>query len=180
MAMIRQTIARRPVASGIVTLVAVVAVAFGVYWFGPQKLFVDERVSEALPSAAPAAEEPAAEPPTEVGDPVVLAQGEVRSLAHDASGTALLLELGDGSRVLRFEDLDVLNGPDLKVYLSTAPSSAEGNAFDDDYVSLGPLKGNVGDQNYELAGDLDVSMYRSAVVWCERFSVGFAVAPIDS
>jgi hypothetical protein len=180
MSTIRQTIARRPLATGVVAALGAVALSFGIYWFGPQKLFVDQRVSEAAPAAAPEAGEPGAGASKQSGDPVVLARGEFRSLAHDASGTALVLELGDGSQVLRFEDLDVLNGPDLKVYLSTATATSEEDAFDDDYVSLGPLKGNVGDQNYELPRDVDVSEYRSAVVWCERFSVGFAVAPIES
>jgi hypothetical protein len=70
------------------------------------------------------------------------------------------------------------NGPDLKVYLSPEPSSAEEGAFDDGSVSLGDLKGNIGDQNYEIPRGVDLERFRSAVVWCERFGVGFAVAPL--
>ena len=90
---------------------------------------------------------------------------------------ALLIEV-DGKRYLRFEDLEVDNGPDLKVYLSPEPASSEEGSFDDGILSLGDLEGNVGDQNYELPPSVDPECYRSAVVWCERFGVGFAVAPL--
>jgi len=90
---------------------------------------------------------------------------------------ALLIEV-EGRRYVRFEDLHVDNGPDLKVYLSPEPASSEEGAFDDRIVSLGDLKGNIGDQNYEIPANVDLDRFRSAVVWCERFGVGFAVAPI--
>lgn len=185
----RSMIARHPARAGLLGIAAVCAVAFGIYWFGPQYLFIDRSVDEALPTepvasgapvdsdaGTPAATDPTAEAPVEL---VVLAEGEFRSLEHGASGRALILELPDGSLVLRFEDLNVSNGPDLKVYLSAAPSSSEGSAFDDDYVELGALKGNIGNQNYGIPAGVDLSRYRSAVVWCKRFSVGFAVAPIE-
>jgi len=82
------------------------------------------------------------------------------------------------SYVVRFEDLRVENGPDLFVYLSTAPSDSKESAFDDNYISLGRLKGNKGNQNYPIPANIDVSRYKSVVVWCKRFSSGFAVAPL--
>ena len=70
------------------------------------------------------------------------------------------------------------NGPDLRVYLSEARAEAEDDLADQ-FLDLGALKGNIGDQNYALPEGTDVSDYKSAVVWCRRFSVGFAVAPVD-
>jgi hypothetical protein len=112
-----------------------------------------------------------------VGELRELARGRFRGLAYDASGTALLIDV-EGKRYLRFEDLEVDNGPDLKVHLSPEPASSEEGAFDDRIVSLGDLKGNIGDQNYEIPASVDLDSFRSAVVWCERFGVGFAVAPL--
>jgi hypothetical protein len=88
------------------------------------------------------------------------------------------VERADGRRVLRLEGLDVEDGPDLFVYLSAAPAGSAEDAFDDDFVNLGRLKGNQGNQNYELPDDLTASRYRSVVIWFRRFSVGFAVAPV--
>jgi hypothetical protein len=156
---------RHPLIFGLATLAVIGAIFVGLH-FEPQALLFDDRVSEAAPAA------------TGVAAPRVVAQGDFRGLAHGASGTAQVLGKA-GKRFLRFEDLDVSNGPDLKVYLSAAPSASSADSFDDDYVSLGDLKGNIGDQNYELGREIDLSRFRSAVVWCERFSTGFAVAPID-
>jgi hypothetical protein len=102
-AMIRQ---RKRLVAGIVTA-AVVVIGFGIYWFGPQYLFTDRRVDEALPTAVA--------PDGEAGGLTVLAEGSFRSLAHESTGTAKIVELADGTRVLRLEDLDVFNGPDLRV-----------------------------------------------------------------
>jgi hypothetical protein len=149
-------------------------VVFVLLYFEPQALFVDDKGDEALPTAT--AQQSGTD--SRAGAPQRLARGPFRGLAHDASGTAVLIEAG-GTRYLRFEDLDVSNGPDLKVYLSPAPSSSEEGAFDDRIVNLGDLKGNIGNQNYEIPADVDLDRIRSAVVWCERFGVGFAVAPLD-
>jgi hypothetical protein len=103
--------------------------------------------------------------------------GTFRAIDHDAAGKALLLEV-DGAHFLRFENFEVENGPDLRVYLSSAPASGDDSTFDDDFIDLGGLKGNIGNQNYRLPDDADLDRYRSAVVWCRRFSVGFAVADL--
>ncbi len=47
-------------------------------------------------------------------------------------------------------------------------------------MELGRLKGNLGNQNYEIPAGTDLSKYRNAVVWCARFSVGFGVATLVS
>ena len=89
--------------------------------------------------------------------------------------------LSDGSdqRFLRFEDFATDNGPDLNVYLSTAPPDAPAGDFDDDFVDLGDLKGNIGSQNYEIPADVDLDRYRSVVIWCVRFGVAFGAAELS-
>ena len=77
--------------------------------------------------------------------------------------------------MLRIEDLDTDNGPDLKVVLSTGPDGYVGG---DGAVSLGTLKGNKGSQNYEIPADVDLSALRSVVIWCKRFNVDFGVAAL--
>ncbi|HEX2026761.1 MAG TPA: DM13 domain-containing protein [Nitriliruptorales bacterium] len=113
------------------------------------------------------------------GQARVLLHGDFRSLEHQTTGRALVVELADGRRVLRFEDLHTSNGPDLRVYLSEVRASDDWYAYGERSVDLGPLKGNLGSQNYEIPADVDVSRYRSAVIWCRRFTVGFGVSPLD-
>jgi hypothetical protein len=79
---------------------------------------------------------------------------------------------------VRFDRFRTSNGPALKVYLSAAPATGPADAFDDRYVNLGDLKGNIGEQNYAVPGDVDLARYRSVVVWCKRFSVPFGAAAL--
>lgn len=159
----------------------------GFIWFEPHKLFVDDRVDEEVPGAvamdpSPSPGDDSPPPPVDPSPkgPEELSRGDFRPLEHDVEGRALVIETADGRRYVRFEDFETSNGPDLLVYLSVL--GADQGWFDADdaeYLDLGELKGNIGDQNYELAADVDLSKYRSVVIWCRRFSVGFAVAPIS-
>ncbi|MEZ5227162.1 MAG: DM13 domain-containing protein [Acidimicrobiales bacterium] len=80
--------------------------------------------------------------------------------------------LGDGDRIfLRFENFETDNGPDLNVYLRSS-------ADPDDYLDLGDLKGNIGDQNYELPADIDLDRYDLVDIWCVRFGVSFGSAQL--
>ncbi len=99
---------------------------------------------------------------------------------HKGSGTALLYRLPDGQHLLRFEDFRTTNGPDLVVYLAAhaSPASAD-DVTDSGFISLGKLKGNVGNQNYVIPANVDVSVYESAVIWCELFGVLFSPAPLE-
>jgi hypothetical protein len=161
------SVGRRPLIAA-AAVVALVGGAFGFYWFEPWKLFVDSQVSEDLPAAAQG--------------PLVrtLAEGKFRSLEHETTGVAKVLQTEDGSQILRFEDLSTSNGPQLVVMLSATPATeASWTAYDDgEHVILGPLRGNRGSQNYDIPKDVDLSRYKSAVVWCKRFSVGFGAAPL--
>jgi hypothetical protein len=86
--------------------------------------------------------------------------------------------LGDGRRVLRLEDLHTSNGPALFVYLSANPAHGPNGAFDDTYIDLGRLKGNIGSQNYEIPPDVDPGQYPSVVIWCDRFDAAFGAADL--
>lgn len=152
----------------VVAVLVAAAVTVVLVVFQPQRRFYDTTVREPPPATAAARD----------GPPV--RTGAFRGLAHEASGRAVLLPLTDGSRVLRLEDLDVDNGPDLHVYLATAPPDSRAAAFARDRVDLGRLRGNRGDQNYPVPGSVDTDAFRSAVIWCPRFSVGWAVAPLRS
>jgi electron transfer DM13 len=168
-------VARHPVAMASGALLAAAFVAFVLVFFQPQKIFLTQRVDEAPPSVS---DSPTSE---HTGGTTTLVSGSFHGLEHDTSGRALILELPDGSRFLRFESFRTLNGPDLHVYLSPEPSGDDLHAYGrPGFIDLGKLKGNVGDQNYELAEGLDLSRFRSAVVWCKRFAVGFGVAPLES
>jgi len=115
------------------------------------------------------------------GQSVILAMGQWHGVDsfHQAQGKALLVRLPDGRRFIRLEDFRVTNGPDLYVYLSGHPSPRtgaqlhEGAAFE-----VAPLKGNIGNQNYELPADLDVSNFKSVAIYCKRFSVMFGSAEL--
>ena len=97
---------------------------------------------------------------------------------HKGSGTALLLE-SDGTTVLRLEDFETTNGPDLRVYLAVAESPDQPDDLDAGYLDLGKLKGNKGNQNYEIPADVDLSSYNSVVIYCKPFHVIFTVASLN-
>jgi hypothetical protein len=148
---------------GLAALGAAAVTAFVLAYFEPQKLFVDDRVAEALPAAAVVE---------------TLSAEAFRSYEHATSGRARVIATAGGRRYVRFEDFETSNGPALKVYLSAAPPSGPGDRFDDRFVDLGDLKGNIGSQNYAIPRDVRLDGYRSVVVWCKRFSVPFAAAAL--
>lgn len=156
----------------VITLsVAVVAVAAW-YAFRPERLFVNKAVNEAFPVGSPAQ---AAVPSA----PVALLAGRFHTNAHETKGLATIYRVPDGSRVLRLTDFATSNGPDVHVYLVAAGDVQEDAIVKRaGFVDLGSIKGNVGDQNYDVPADLDLSKYRAATVWCRRFSVNFGTAPL--
>lgn len=167
-----------PVGAGIVGVAV-----FVVVWFQPQKLFLDERVDEPSPVDADdriASTSPGAPRtlPSSPSEPVDIAGGSFVSIDHGTNGRVRILELTGGQRIVRLEGLDTSNGPDLYLYLSANPASGEESAFDDDYVNLGRLKGNLGDQNYDLPSGTDLARYRTLVIWCDRFNSAFGAADL--
>ena len=100
----------------------------------------------------------------------IVAQGNFKPRAHEVEGKAILIEK-DGEKILRFEDFDTINGPDLRVYLS----SELGN---NDFIDLGKLKATKGNINYNIPSDIDLSKYKYILIWCKPFSVLFSYAEV--
>lgn len=141
-------------------------VAGNAFWYLASPLWIDRQVAETLPAEFMLTEVKA---------------GTFRDAdaAHKGSGKATILQSGGGAAVLRLTEFAVTNGPDLEVWLVEAadPASAS-DVTGSKWVSLGPLKGNKGDQNYFLPADVDASAYNSVVIWCEQFGVLFSPAPL--
>ncbi len=111
-------------------------------------------------------------------DPQVFAKGTFIQIdaIHGASGTATIYQLPDKSLVLRFEDFKATNGPDLHVILTKNAAPLTREEVGEDYVELGQLKGNVGNQNYAVPAEVDLTIYKAVVIYCEPFHVVFSSA----
>ena len=92
---------------------------------------------------------------------------------HMVSGVAKVINLEDGRTFLRLESLKATNGPDLYVHLATGTDSS-------DIVNLGRLKGNIGNQNYEIPSGTDLAKYNTVLIWCKAFSTLFGSAKLSS
>jgi len=182
-------------------IIIAVIIAIPVGWYLLSPLWINVKVDESLPAAPapvstaesmPEAEPTAAmatamaEPDTMMEETMpsvemsILLQGSFYDVIHAGGGEALVYQLADGSRLLRLQDFKVDNGPDLHVYLvpiNPVPSSI-GSEIPGS-VDLGALKGNIGDQNYEIPADLDLSQFQSVVIWCQPFRVPFIAAALS-
>lgn len=179
----------------IVGALAVAVLAVAAWAFQPWRLWTSSTVDEPLPAAtapstAPSSEVPPSAPPESPAESspasdappqdVVLATGRFEDAEHGTTGSARILELGDGRRFLRLEKLATSDGPDLHVWLSDQPSGGDWGSYDDDrYVRLGKLKATNGNQNYEIPSGADLRDLRSVVIWCDRFNVAFGTAAVD-
>ena len=119
-----------------------------------------------------------AQAPSSGGDNVQLASGSFEGLAHEASGTAAVVELASGEHVLTFTDLDTDNGPDLRVYLVAGPVANDSDIGD--FVDLGGLKGNKGTQQYSIPAGTVTGRYSTVVIWCRAFTISFAKAELGA
>jgi len=110
-----------------------------------------------------------------------LAQGTFRDgdSLHRGSGQLQILEAADGQTIARLENLKVVPGPNLLVYLVREPDPLFPEDVTAGFVSLGALKGLAGDQNYPVPKHVAIEDWGSLVVWCDTFKVAFAVATID-
>ena len=146
-------------------LVLIVAGAGAWYAFRPERLFINHKVNEQFPTAAAASNQ--------------LASGQFHSGAHETKGVATVFQLADGKKTLRLTNFATSNGPDVHVYLVAAQDAKDNNTVtNSEVVDLGTLKGNIGDQNYELPATADLAKYRAVTIWCKRFSVNFGTAPL--
>ncbi len=96
--------------------------------------------------------------------------------SYRGSGEATIYRLEDDSNVLRLENFKVTNGPDLRVLLMVDP---EGRDKAQGYIELGQLKGNIGNQNYPIPADTDISAYNAVMIYCRPFQVIFSTAPLN-
>jgi hypothetical protein len=114
------------------------------------------------------------------GEWLLVAEGQFSGADsfHMGSGSAGIYQQGE-QRVLRFEEFSVTNGPDLHVVLTRHPAPSVPSEVGEDYVDLGPLKGNLGNQNYEIPPGVDLSEYLGVVIYCVPFHAVFAAATLS-
>jgi hypothetical protein len=148
--------------------IAAIGVVLFVAWFAfrPERLFINERVHETLPTANASSMQ-------------AIESGVFYGIAHPTKGTATIYHMGDGGLMIRFTNFRTSNGPNVHVYLVAADDAKDSETVQHaGFIDLGPIKGNIGDQNYALGSDVDLSKYRAVSIWCQRFSVNFGVAPL--
>ncbi|HKQ54041.1 MAG TPA: DM13 domain-containing protein [Pyrinomonadaceae bacterium] len=152
------------------TIIAAAVVVLGIGWylFRPELLFIDSKVNEQFPTASAAS-----------AQPVILSAGDFHTVSHETKGKATVYQLPDGKKTLRLTDFQTSNGPDVVVYLVAANDADDAATVTNaGFLLLGSLKGNIGDQNYELPQDVDLSKYKAVTIWCRRFSANFGTAPL--
>ena len=147
-----------------------VPVLVGAWWaFRPEKLFINQKVNEAAPAALSA-------------EPEALFTGKLEGQVRQTSGRATIYKSADGKEYLRLSDFTTSNGPDVHVRLVRAEDRALDQEIvkgDFDNVELGILKGNQGDQNYDLPASVDLNKYRAVAIYCEGFHAIFGVARLE-
>jgi hypothetical protein len=152
---------------------AAVALAIAWYAFRPELLFVNKTVSEEFPGGASMAS-------IEEG-PMAVTKGNFKGLAHETKGLASIYQLADGKRTLRLTEFETSNGPDVHVYLTAAEVEKGSEAIREaGFIDLGSMKGNKGDQNYDIPADADLNKYKNVTIWCARFGVNFGQAPLEA
>ena len=149
---------------------AAVILAIGAWAaFRPERLFVNAKVNEAMPAGLANVSQ------------TFLTSGFFHSVAHESQGNASIYQLADGKRILRFTNFKTSNGPDVHIYLVAAKDASDSETVKHvGFLELGSLKGNIGDQNYDIPANADLAKYRAVTIWCKRFSVNFGTAPLSS
>ena len=139
----------------------VVVVGAPIAWYLGSPLFISKTVVEEVPTVR------------------VLSRGMFvdADAFHKGSGVALIAQAGT-QRLIRLEEFQVTNGPDLYVYLAAHPKPASREDVHQGFLNLGRLKGNIGEQNYEIPAGEDLSRFHSVVIYCQRFHVVFATATL--
>ena len=147
-----------------------VPVITGTWWaFRPEKLFINQKVNEPAPAALSS-------------EPEALYTGKLEGKVHPTSGRATIYKMADGKEYLRLSDFTTSNGPDVHVVLVRGEDKAlDGEIVKGelDNVKLGTLKGNQGDQNYDLPASVDLNKYQVVAIYCERFHAIFGVAKLE-
>ena len=151
----------------------VVVLAIGWYAFRPELLFINKTVNEEFPGGAAMASIEKA--------PLAVTKGSFKGLAHETKGLASIYQLANGKRTLRLTEFETSNGPDVHVYLTAAEVEKGSDAIKEaGFIDLGSMKGNKGDQNYDIPADADLNKFKNVAIWCARFSVNFGQAALDA
>ena len=152
--------------------VGVIVLAIGWYAFRPELLLIDRTVSEEFPGGAAIASIEKSQ--------LAITKGNFKSLAHETKGLASIYHLADGKRTLRLTGFETSNGPDVHVYLTAAEVEKGSDAIKQaGYIDLGSMKGNKGDQNYDIPADADLNKFKNVTIWCARFGVNFGQAALE-
>ncbi len=195
---------RKNIFLGVGAVLLVVVGAVG--WWLLSPLFLNQTVDEALPFSVNAQVPPDMEPmevemvmsgmakvdlPVEEAMPQMMAGPSESPTAvktgtfrdadnfHRGSGTAAIYQSPEGAHLLRLEDFSVTNGPDLRVLLAGHPDPQNRDDVQGPgYIELGSLKGNIGNQNYEIPEGTDIGAQGSVVIYCKPFQVVFSVASL--
>jgi hypothetical protein len=153
----------------ILAAVGIPLLVAGWWAFRPEKLFINQKVNEAAPPALST-------------EPEALYTGRLEGKIHATSGRATIYKSSDGKEYLRLSDFTTSNGPDVHLLLVRSNDKALGQEIvkgDLDGVELGSLKGNQGDQNYDLPATVDLNQYQAVAIYCERFHAIFGVAKLE-
>ena len=136
--------------------------------FRPERLFVNAKVNESLGAVQ-----------GDASKVTTLATGAFHAVHHETKGAATILSLADGKRVLRLSEFETSNGPDVRVYLVASTDATDNETVTNaGFIEVGALKGNIGDQNYDVPATVDLTKYRTVTIWCRRFGVNFGSAPL--
>ena len=138
----------------VIALLVLIVIGVGAWYaFRPERLFINQRVNEKFPTASAASNK--------------LASGQFHSGAHETKGMATVFQLADGKKTLRLTNFETSNGPDVHVYLISAEDAKDNDTVTRaGFVDIGSLKGNIGDQNYDLPANTDLARYRAVTIWC--------------
>jgi len=138
-------------------------IAGNAFWYLASPLWIDRIVAESI---------------AEGGTILATGQFSGADASHKGAGQVAVIDQ-NGQTIVRFTEFEVTNGPDLYVWLVKAGNiqkSADVKASE--WIELGVLKGNIGDQNYSLPAGTDISEYQTVIVWCRQFGVLFAAAAL--
>lgn len=177
------------IAGGVAGAIALTgALALFKPWLAFQNIEVNETLPVATASVAPSsASSTAADTSSEtekIAAPAVLAKGDFISHEHTTTGKVSIVKDEAGKYKLALENLDTTNGPDVHVWVS-AGEVVEGlagfkSAENFEKIDLGVIKGNKGNQVYDLPDDFDISKWKSIDLWCDQFDVSFGAAPLTT
>jgi hypothetical protein len=118
----------------------------------------------------------------------ILQTGSFYPVVHPGSGTVKIVRKDNGKRVLRLENFSTDNGPVIYVWLSTAiepKSSAAVSINVGDYEQIGdPIPAGtsypITSQDFDIPDTVNLSSFKSVVIWCVKFKVNFASAVLQA